>query len=125
MTKCPPVFTTLCIIQIASRIKLNSVMQGNGNENGGSSLRLTEQQAAKLMEEDMGSAMQYLQSKGLCLMPISLASAISSTTSYRPSGGAGGPLHDAAALPPSPPLVNGACGDDSQTVKDAGTGDEQ
>lgn len=26
----------------------------------------------------MGSAMQYLQSKGLCLMPISLASAISS-----------------------------------------------
>ncbi|RRT65754.1 hypothetical protein B296_00009066 [Ensete ventricosum] len=32
------------------------------------------------MEEDMGSAMQYLQGKGLCLMPISLASAISTAT---------------------------------------------
>eukprot|EP00252_Welwitschia_mirabilis_P007603 TRINITY_DN1913_c0_g1_i3.p2 TRINITY_DN1913_c0_g1~~TRINITY_DN1913_c0_g1_i3.p2 ORF type:complete len:113 (-),score=13.84 TRINITY_DN1913_c0_g1_i3:215-553(-) len=31
------------------------------------------------MEEDMGTAMQYLQGKGLCLMPISLATAISST----------------------------------------------
>lgn len=34
------------------------------------------------MEEDMGSAMQYLQGKGLCLMPISLASAISSATCH-------------------------------------------
>lgn len=34
------------------------------------------------MEEDMGSAMQYLQGKGLCLMPISLATAISSTTTH-------------------------------------------
>jgi len=32
-----------------------------------------------MMEDDMGSAMQYLQSKGLCLMPISLATAISTT----------------------------------------------
>ncbi|KAL9687825.1 hypothetical protein QQ045_032232 [Rhodiola kirilowii] len=38
---------------------------------------VSENQVAKLMEEDMGSAMQYLQSKGLCLMPISLAAAIS------------------------------------------------
>jgi hypothetical protein len=30
------------------------------------------------MDEDMSAAMQYLQSKGLCLMPISLATAISS-----------------------------------------------
>jgi hypothetical protein len=36
----------------------------------------TEQQVAKLMEEDMGAAMQFLQSKALCIMPISLASAI-------------------------------------------------
>ncbi|GAV83126.1 HLH domain-containing protein [Cephalotus follicularis] len=41
---------------------------------------LTEHQVAKLMEEDMGSAMQYLQGKGLCLMPISLATAISTAT---------------------------------------------
>eukprot|EP00249_Psilotum_nudum_P023112 c28753_g2_i4 orf=43-1962(-) len=40
----------------------------------------TERQVAKLMEEDMGSAMQYLQGKGLCLMPLSLATAISSNT---------------------------------------------
>lgn len=43
---------------------------------------MTENQVAKLMEEDMGSAMQYLQGKGLCLMPISLATAISSATSH-------------------------------------------
>lgn len=36
----------------------------------------TEQQVAKLMEEDVGAAMQFLQSKALCIMPISLASAI-------------------------------------------------
>ncbi|KAK3155596.1 hypothetical protein QOZ80_2BG0205290 [Eleusine coracana subsp. coracana] len=105
---------------------------GNGSENGCSSLRLTEQQVAKLMEEDMGSAMQYLQGKGLCLMPISLASAISSATSpsllsrpsVRPVAGAGGPLHD-SSRPASPPLVNGACGDDSRTINDAGAGDKQ
>lgn len=44
-------------------------------------LALTERQVAKLMEEDMGTAMQYLQGKGLCLMPISLASAINSSGS--------------------------------------------
>lgn len=38
------------------------------------------------MEEDMGSAMQYLQGKGLCLMPISLATAISSTSSTHSRG---------------------------------------
>lgn len=46
-----------------------------------------EQEVASLMEEDMGSAMQFLQSKGLCLMPISLATAISSTSVRPPSGG--------------------------------------
>ncbi|CAI0427472.1 unnamed protein product [Linum tenue] len=45
-----------------------------------SSMTMTEHQVAKLMEEDMGSAMQYLQGKGLCLMPISLATAISTAT---------------------------------------------
>ncbi|KAJ7282140.1 hypothetical protein O6H91_Y359300 [Diphasiastrum complanatum] len=55
---------------------------GQSNVNSGPSpegLSLTEHQVARLMEDDMGTAMQYLQSKGLCLMPISLASAISST----------------------------------------------
>ncbi|ESQ42592.1 hypothetical protein EUTSA_v10014212mg [Eutrema salsugineum] len=59
-------------------------VKGNGNATGSSneSLRTTEQRVAKLMEEDMGSAMQYLQGKGLCLMPISLATAISSTSTH-------------------------------------------
>lgn len=45
-------------------------------------MTVTEHQVAKLMEEDMGSAMQYLQGKGLCLMPISLANAISTATCH-------------------------------------------
>ncbi|KAL8208764.1 hypothetical protein R6Q57_008176 [Mikania cordata] len=48
-------------------------------------MTVTENQVVKLMEEDMGSAMQYLQGKGLCLMPISLATAISTATCH-PSG---------------------------------------
>ncbi|MQM15294.1 hypothetical protein Taro_048236 [Colocasia esculenta] len=36
----------------------------------------TEQQVAKLMEEDIGAAMQFLQSNALCIMPISLAASI-------------------------------------------------
>lgn len=49
--------------------------------NAGSSqdvMAMAELEVAGLMEDDMGTAMQYLQSKGLCLMPISLATAISS-----------------------------------------------
>ncbi|KFK32666.1 hypothetical protein AALP_AA6G272900 [Arabis alpina] len=56
----------------------NQPVAGNANE----SVTMTEHQVAKLMEEDMGSAMQYLQGKGLCLMPISLASAISTATCH-------------------------------------------
>ncbi|XAR66773.1 hypothetical protein NMG60_11013107 [Bertholletia excelsa] len=56
---------------------------GNANGNGSNdSLTVTEHQVAKLMEEDMGAAMQYLQGKGLCLMPISLATAISTATCH-------------------------------------------
>lgn len=36
----------------------------------------TEQEVAKLMEKDVGAAMQFLQSKALCIMPISLANAV-------------------------------------------------
>ncbi|KAH8515407.1 hypothetical protein H0E87_004033 [Populus deltoides] len=36
----------------------------------------TERQVAKLMEENVGAAMQFLQSKALCIMPITLATAI-------------------------------------------------
>lgn len=56
----------------------------NGTQTASSndSMTITEHQVAKLMEEDMGSAMQYLQGKGLCLMPISLATAISTATCH-------------------------------------------
>ncbi|KAL5201806.1 hypothetical protein ABZP36_036160 [Zizania latifolia] len=66
---------------------------------GNDSLTVTEQQVAKLMEEDMGTAMQYLQGKGLCLMPISLASAISSATCHlRPPVAAAAGPHIQAGL---------------------------
>ncbi|GFQ03528.1 transcription factor bhlh66 [Phtheirospermum japonicum] len=59
---------------------------GNGTQTASSSnnegMTVTEKQVAKLMEENMGSAMQYLQGKGLCLMPISLSTAISAATSH-------------------------------------------
>ncbi|XP_066394293.1 bHLH transcription factor RHL1-like isoform X3 [Miscanthus floridulus] len=65
---------------------------------GSDGLAVTEQQVAKLMEEDMGTAMQYLQGKGLCLMPVSLASAISSATCHmRPPVGEPGLGFAAAA----------------------------
>ncbi|XP_042519408.1 bHLH transcription factor RHL1-like [Macadamia integrifolia] len=69
---------------------------GNGNQTAPSndSISVTEHQVAKLMEEDMGSAMQYLQGKGLCLMPISLATAISTANchSRNPPSGSSTPL---------------------------------
>jgi hypothetical protein len=69
----------------------------SGGGGGGTGMRVTEQQVAKMMEEDMGTAMQYLQGKGLCLMPISLASAISSATcQLRPPSAAAGPPFTAA-----------------------------
>ncbi|CAN6900117.1 unnamed protein product [Brassica oleracea] len=69
--------------QISEENTSSAVAGGNqatGNSND--SLTMTEHQVAKLMEEDMGSAMQYLQGKGLCLMPISLATAISTATCH-------------------------------------------
>ncbi|XP_020095551.1 transcription factor UNE12 isoform X1 [Ananas comosus] len=48
----------------------------------------TERQVAKLMEEDIGAAMQFLQSKALCIMPISLAVAIYDTQQqHQPESG--------------------------------------
>ncbi|XP_019170794.1 PREDICTED: transcription factor bHLH66-like isoform X2 [Ipomoea nil] len=59
----------------------NGTLQAASSSNN-DSMTMTEQQVAKLMEEDMGTAMQYLQGKGLCLMPISLATAISTSTCH-------------------------------------------
>ena len=53
----------------------------------------TEREVAKLMEEDVGAAMQYLQSKSLCIMPISLAALIYPTL----------PSEEPALVKPEPP----------------------
>ncbi|XP_010432917.1 PREDICTED: transcription factor bHLH69-like [Camelina sativa] len=98
---------------------------GGSHENTSSSgenqtAKMTEHQVAKLMEEDMGSAMQYLQGKGLCLMPISLATTISTATC--PSRN---PFVKDTGVPLSPNLstttiANGS-GSSLVTVKDAPT----
>ncbi|XP_024523493.1 transcription factor bHLH66-like isoform X2 [Selaginella moellendorffii] len=56
-----------------------SLSQSNGAS--AESLASLERQAARLMDESMGSALQFLQSKGFCLMPVSMAAALSATKS--------------------------------------------
>jgi len=114
--------------------KSGSGENGNGSSGG---VRVAEHQVAKMMEEDMGTAMQYLQGKGLCLMPISLASAISSATSSasllsRPPAvgrhavaATAGQIHDAnggaaAATTSANSAGGGGGGDDSRSAKDGG-----
>ncbi|KAL6970503.1 hypothetical protein U1Q18_030202 [Sarracenia purpurea var. burkii] len=69
------------VAQLVYDIPLTSI-EGDSSEVGSNhawdkwSDRDIEQEVAKLMEEDVGAAMQYLQSKALCMMPISLASLI-------------------------------------------------
>lgn len=93
---------------------------GGSHENTSSSgeAKMTEHQVAKLMEEDMGSAMQYLQGKGLCLMPISLATTISTATCPSRS-----PFVKDTGVPLSPNLsttiVANGNGSSLVTVKDA------
>ncbi|CAA6658977.1 unnamed protein product [Spirodela intermedia] len=73
------------VAQLVADIPLPTV-EGEAGE-GGSAQQVwekwsndgTEQQVAKLMEEDVGAAMQFLQSKALCIMPISLAATIYQT----------------------------------------------
>ncbi|THU66912.1 hypothetical protein C4D60_Mb05t19180 [Musa balbisiana] len=82
-----------------------------GGDDG--SMTVAEHQVAKLMEEDMGSAMQYLQGKGLCLIPISLVSAISSAAACHPRAPGSGclgqlnrPTHHAAGDAPASPTIS-------------------
>ncbi|XP_057459825.1 bHLH transcription factor RHL1-like isoform X2 [Actinidia eriantha] len=78
----------------------------NANNSNNDSMTVTEHQVAKLMEKDMGSAMQYLQGKGLCLMPISLANAISNATCHSRNPRASAAHHhllaDNGGVPSSP-----------------------
>ncbi|KAI6692618.1 hypothetical protein NL676_020328 [Syzygium grande] len=73
---------TGAVAQLVSDVPLSSaegeIIEGGNNQPAWEKWLTdgTEQQVAKLMEEDVGAAMQFLQSKALCIMPISLASAI-------------------------------------------------
>nr|GEW75755.1 transcription factor UNE12-like [Tanacetum cinerariifolium] len=67
------------VAQLISDVSLQSV-EADANENGYNqpawekwSNDDTEREVVKLMEEDVGTAMQFLRSKVLCIMPISLA----------------------------------------------------
>ncbi|KAL2482787.1 transcription factor bHLH [Forsythia ovata] len=91
----------------------------NGNKNDG--IRSTEQQVAKLLEEDMGSAMQYLQGKGLCLMPISLANAVSTATCHSRNPMAGGPSSPSMSVLTVQSATAGGNGGGEASVKDAAT----
>ncbi|EOY30144.1 Transcription factor bHLH69, putative isoform 1 [Theobroma cacao] len=53
-----------------------------------------EQEVVKLMESNVTMAMQYLQSKGLCLMPIALANAISNGKASSSSSSSSGPASE-------------------------------
>nr|GEY24667.1 transcription factor UNE12-like [Tanacetum cinerariifolium] len=70
------------VVQLVSDVSLQSV-EGDANENGYNqpawenwSNDDIEREVVKLMEEDVGAATQFLQSKVLCIIPISLASLI-------------------------------------------------
>lgn len=45
------------------------------------------EQVVKLMETDVTKAVHYLQSKGLCMMPVALANAISTEKESSPAPG--------------------------------------
>ncbi|KAK9288948.1 hypothetical protein L1049_017419 [Liquidambar formosana] len=70
------------VAQLVADIPLTSVereaSEGGSNQQAWDkwSTDGTEREVAKLMEEDVGAAMQFLQSKALCIMPVSLAAAI-------------------------------------------------
>lgn len=82
----------------------DTVQVGGGASSSNDTMTVAENQVVKLMEEDMGSAMQYLQGKGLCLMPISLATAISTATCHPSSARNNHPLLGGG---PSSPNLSG------------------
>uniref|UniRef100_A0A0E0L8W4 BHLH domain-containing protein n=1 Tax=Oryza punctata TaxID=4537 RepID=A0A0E0L8W4_ORYPU len=73
-----------------SSLSASTVSQGPPDMPDSEDSSTFEQEVVKLMETSITSAMQYLQNKGLCLMPIALASAISNQKG----------MAAAAAIPP-------------------------
>jgi hypothetical protein len=81
-------------------------------------IALTEREVTQLMEDDMGSAMQYLQSKGLCLMPIALATAISTTNTSRGAQGRVGERQRTSAAGSNGGLITDGLVSSEQASKD-------
>ncbi|KAK6151612.1 hypothetical protein DH2020_014247 [Rehmannia glutinosa] len=113
----PPIADTSSEGRSGNRTQTASSSQNNEG------MTVAEQQVAKLMEEDMGSAMQYLQGKGLCLMPISLATAISTATcrTRNPllNGEAGGPTSPSmSGLTVQSATIGGGAGGGEPSLKD-------
>nr|WAK86094.1 transcription factor bHLH48 [Nothapodytes nimmoniana] len=80
---------TGAVAQLVADIPLQSV-EGDTGKNGPNqpvwekwSNEETEQDVVRLMEQGIGAAMQFLQSKSLCIMPISLAAVL--YPSHQPS----------------------------------------
>lgn len=64
--------------EASGALHLSSIGQGGADLSEAQDNLAFEQEVVKLMESNVTTAMQYLQNKGLCLMPIALAAAISS-----------------------------------------------
>ncbi|KAJ6792782.1 transcription factor bHLH7-like [Iris pallida] len=62
----------------SGNLHLSSTGRGAANISETEDNLAFEQEVVKMMESNITAAMQYLQNKGLCLMPIALATAISS-----------------------------------------------
>ena len=72
--------------QASNRMRLSRIKKGHENIcRDDEGLSITEEEVAKLMDENMGSAMQYLQTKGLCLIPLSIAMTISGRSTMQPN----------------------------------------
>ncbi|XP_074559281.1 uncharacterized protein LOC141815261 isoform X2 [Curcuma longa] len=72
-----PLLTDTQIEGSSSLFLSSSEGQGGSDISGSDDCLAFEQEVVKLMETNVTSAMQLLQSKGLCLMPVGLATAIS------------------------------------------------
>ncbi|MBA0864871.1 hypothetical protein Goshw_006837 [Gossypium schwendimanii] len=82
-----------------------------------------EQEVVKLMESNMTMAMQYLQSKGFCLMPVALAAAISNVKSSTSSSSSSVPASDESKKLgfTNSTLINNTCSSSSSSSNSSGS----
>ncbi|KAA3490020.1 Transcription factor bHLH82-like protein [Gossypium australe] len=82
-----------------------------------------EQEVVKLMESNMTMAMQYLRSKGFCLMPVALVAAISNVKSSTSSSSSSVPASDESKKLgfTNSTLVNNTCSSSSSSSNSSGS----